>query len=63
MVHPGAELTLLSRDSNNVTIADITRLYAFEKDDAETMRRAMNVAALPESWRQYFRDKLEKQGS
>lgn len=60
MVAPGDEIKLLSRDPNNVTVADITRVYAFEKDDVETMRRAINVEALPESWRQYLREQMAK---
>src|SRR5881394_1036648 len=44
-VEAGDEIELLSRDPNNITIADITRLYAFEKDDLETMRRAAKLEA------------------
>src|SRR6185295_17618292 len=59
-VAAGDEIELLSRDANDVTIADIVRLYAFEKSDVESMRRAMKVAALPESWREYFQKQIEK---
>ena len=59
-VAAGDEIELLSRDSNDVTIADIVRLYAFEKSDVESMRRAMKVEALPESWREYFQKRIEK---
>jgi len=58
----GDEIELLSRDSNDVTIAEIVRLFAFEKNDVESMRRAMKVAALPESWREYFQKQIEKAG-
>ncbi|HSC78684.1 MAG TPA: MOSC domain-containing protein [Candidatus Acidoferrales bacterium] len=56
-VGAGDAIELLSRDPGNVTVADITRLYAFEKDNRELLERAMNVAALPASWRDYFREK------
>lgn len=59
-VATGDKIDLLSRDPNDITIADIVRLFAFEKNDVETMRRAMKVAALPESWREYFRKQTEK---
>jgi MOSC domain-containing protein YiiM len=59
MVKAGDELELLSRDANNITIADITRLYAFEKDDVETLRRAVKLEALSESWREYFQKRLQ----
>lgn len=53
----GDTIELLGRDPGNVTVADITRLYAFEKDNRALMERAIAVAALPESWRDYFREK------
>jgi hypothetical protein len=36
------------------------RLYAFDTDDVAGMRRAAAVEALSESWRGYFRDRLEE---
>ena len=54
------EIEPLSRDSNNITIADITRLYAFEKDDVETLRRAVKLEALSDSWREYFQKQIHK---
>ena len=59
-VAAGDEIKLLSRDSNNITVADITRLYAFDKDDVKTLRRAVKLEALSESWREYLRKKLQK---
>lgn len=53
----GDALHFLSRDEHEVTIADITRLYAFDRHDIEAMRRAASVAALPESWRAYFTER------
>lgn len=63
MVAAGDEIKLLSRDPSNITITDIVRLFAFEKNDFDTMRRAMKVGALPESWREYFQKQIEKQGA
>lgn len=59
-VESGAEMELMARDEHNVTVADITRLYAREKDDVETLRRAIALEALPESWREHFRQQLGK---
>lgn len=59
-VKAGDEMELLSRDENNITVADITRLYAFEKDDLTTMQRALKLDALSESWREYFERQIEK---
>lgn len=59
-VAAGDEIVALSQDEHGVKVADITRLYAHDKDDTETMRRAMEVEALPDGWRDYFRERLEK---
>ena len=60
-VGAGDAFEQLSRDEHNVTVADITRLYASDRDDLHTMRRALAVAALPASWKDYFRQRLETQ--
>lgn len=59
-VGAGDEIELIGRDEKNITVADITRLYVRDKGDVETMRRALAVEALPESWRDYFRQRLAK---
>jgi MOSC domain-containing protein YiiM len=59
-IGPGDEIGYLGRDQNKLTVADITRIYAFDKSDLKTMRRALEVKALPENWRAYFRNRLEK---
>ncbi|MBD2511630.1 MOSC domain-containing protein [Nostoc muscorum FACHB-395] len=56
----GDTLSLISRDSNNVTVADITRLYARETHDLELLHRAVQVEALPTGWRDYFQQQIEK---
>ena len=53
-VGAGDEVELIGRDRHNVSVADITRLYARDRDDFQTMRRAVEVEALPESWRNHF---------
>jgi MOSC domain-containing protein YiiM len=60
MVSAGDALELIGRDRQEISIADIVRLYAFDKDDLKTMRRAIEVEALPENWKGYFQHQLEK---
>ena len=60
MVRGGDEVELVGREQQEISIADITRLYGFERNDAKTMRRAIAVEALPESWKGYFQHQLEK---
>ena len=61
MVAAGDVLELIGRGQQEISVADITRLYAFEKGDVKGLRRAIEVEALPESWKGYFRRQLEKQ--
>src|SRR5712691_8222367 len=59
-VGTGDEFEPLARDAHDVRVSDITRLYTREKHNAELLRRAIEVEALPASWRVYFQDRLEK---
>jgi MOSC domain-containing protein YiiM len=56
------EIELISQEPNAVSISEITRLYVakrFAEDDVDSVRRALRVAALPESWKEYFRERLQ----
>ncbi len=59
-VRAGDQIDLISRDGNDIAISDITRLYAFERDDLATLRRAVKLEALSGSWREYFQRQIEK---
>ncbi|MBD3886325.1 MOSC domain-containing protein [Phormidium tenue FACHB-886] len=54
-VGTGDTLELVSRDDNNITVADITQLYINAEDTPELLHRAAQLKALPKSWRDYFR--------
>ena len=58
-VGPGDELALVERDIYDVKVVDITRLYTTEKHNTALLRRALEVEALPEGWREYFQERLE----
>ncbi|XGV98348.1 MAG: MOSC domain-containing protein [Leptolyngbya sp. BL-A-14] len=60
-VGAGDTLELVSRDSNNITVADITQLYTREKTDPELLHRATQLEALPASWRDYFQEQRRRQ--
>jgi MOSC domain-containing protein YiiM len=50
-------------DSNKVSITEIARLYVTKRyaaPDIESVQCALQVPALPESWKGYFRERLEK---
>ncbi len=61
MVGTGDAIKLIGQEQQEISVADITRLYAFEKNDLKSLRRAIEVEALPESWKGYFQHQLEKQ--
>ncbi|MBD2037888.1 MOSC domain-containing protein [Leptolyngbya sp. FACHB-321] len=50
----GDTLELVSRDENNITVADITQLYINAEGNPELLHRAAQLEALPKSWRNYF---------
>ncbi len=59
-VEAGDPVELISRDDNNISVADITRLYGREVDSLEMLQRAVQVEALPASWRDYFQQQIVK---
>ncbi|MBX9253532.1 MOSC domain-containing protein [Desmonostoc muscorum CCALA 125] len=54
----GDEIKLVSRDENNVTVADIVQIYVREADD-NLVRRAVQVPALADGLRTYFQQQIE----
>lgn len=61
-VGAGAEIRLIARDPNRVSVSDITRLYVATKyspHDIASLQRMFRVQALPKSWNQYSRERLE----
>lgn len=59
-VQPGDKIEQLSHNRAGLSIEDIVRIYAFDRDDLETLRRAVREETLPDSWRGYFQHQLEK---
>jgi MOSC domain-containing protein YiiM len=56
----GDSIELVAREANSLTVADINNLYAFEKNDREMVQRAVQLKALPDTWRSYFREQLQR---
>lgn len=57
----GDTLELMSRDPNNITVANIMQLYVREQNNPELLHRAAQLEALPESWRDYFHEQSRRQ--
>ena len=57
-VTAGDPIEFIERSESGVTILDITNLYALDSQSQELLRRATELPALPESWKDYFRKRL-----
>lgn len=61
-VAAGDGIERIGRDRNSIPVPDITRLYVtrnYSHADLQIVQRATQLEALPESWRKYFREKLD----
>lgn len=54
----GDDIEFISRDENEVTVDDIVRVFAVDKDDRETIERALKIDVLPDGWKQGFLQRL-----
>jgi len=62
-VGAGDAIERVSRDPNGVPVSEITRLYAekrYAKSDAAVIEKMLQLDALPESWKDYFLDRLAR---
>jgi MOSC domain-containing protein YiiM len=62
-VGSGDEIKAIAQDPNGVPVSEITRLYAEKRygdSDLTSVQRVLRVSALPESWKEYFRERLER---
>jgi MOSC domain-containing protein YiiM len=62
-VGTGDAIMQLSHASDSVSVTEIVRLYVaknYSSDDARLVQRAIATEALPESWKEYFREKLTR---
>jgi MOSC domain-containing protein YiiM len=62
-VRAGDGITVISRDANKVPVSEITRLYVLRRwgtEDLASLQQALQVDALPESWKDYFHERMGK---
>jgi len=62
-VGAGDEIKVIARDPHAVPVPEITRLYIakrFVENDVKSLQSVLQVAALPESWKEYFRERLDR---
>jgi len=58
----GDHVELIARDPARIPVAEITRVYASDRDDRTTIERLVALDTLPEDWRSYFEKELAKNG-
>jgi MOSC domain-containing protein YiiM len=51
------------RQENGVTVTDIVNLYSVHSPNQELLRRAIEVPALAQSWKDFFRKRLSDAGA
>ena len=59
-VGAGDVIELIRRDDNNVTVKDVVRIYTVDKDDVQTLERAIMIKDLPDGWRSQFIEQLDQ---
>jgi MOSC domain-containing protein YiiM len=56
----GDPVELVAEDDHHVSVSDIAGLYAADAANQDMLRRASELPTLPDSWREYFRERLWK---
>jgi MOSC domain-containing protein YiiM len=56
----GDPIELIERSRDSLRVSDVTALYTHEKHNIGLLRRAIEIEALPESWKSYFQHRLAK---
>jgi MOSC domain-containing protein YiiM len=61
-VGAGDTIEPIGRSDEDLTVNDIVKLYTIDAKNQDLMRRAAQSSTLPESWKDYFRKRLQKAG-
>lgn len=65
-VGAGDDVVLSDLDPNSIPVSEITRLYIakeYSAEDARQVRRILRLEALPDSWKEYFQEKMNRLGT
>lgn len=57
-VAAGDAIELLAQDGDGITVTEVVNLYTTDVTNQDLLRRASELPALPEDWREYFRKRL-----
>jgi MOSC domain-containing protein YiiM len=59
----GDAIVSVARDPNQVPVSDVTRLHLlkrYTREHIDAVERLLEVDALPDSWKDYFRERIER---
>jgi MOSC domain-containing protein YiiM len=59
-VAAGDDFELLTTEQDGITISEMNRLFVRDKYNQDLLRKAVHTAALPEGWREYFAERLDR---
>jgi len=62
-VAAGDEIVFTGREPNSLPVPEITRLYVakdYGANELASVRRTLSIAALPDGWKDYFRERLQR---
>ena len=59
-VADGDGFEMLQRNPGGITIAEMNRLFVRDKYNHDLLRKAIQTRALPEDWREYFLERLNR---
>jgi MOSC domain-containing protein YiiM len=59
VVQAGDAIERIHEDPERISVAEINALYRDGGKDANLLKRAANLEALPDSWRDYLREELK----
>ncbi len=57
-VEAGDPIEFTEQQVNGVTISEVVNLYTLDSDNQELLRRVIGLPALPDGWKDYFRERL-----
>jgi MOSC domain-containing protein YiiM len=57
-VSAGDSIELLSHETSGISIAEMNRLFVSDRYNRDLLQKAIATESLPESWREYFRPRL-----
>ena len=60
LVGAGDAIEFRASEARGITVSDVVSLYSSDAENQELLRRASELAPLPEAWRDYFRKRLWK---